>query len=86
MVAPARTLTPGGGFSEMQTHHGYIKALKIEKGFGFISVHGSPDVFFNVREIDDSLTWDETLQERRVQFRIVTTGRGLKAVDVRAAD
>lgn len=69
-----------------ETHTGYIKVVKLDRGFGFLASPDQPDVFFNVQDVDESLDWDESLQERRVQFRIVGTAKGLKAMDIRPAD
>lgn len=46
---------------------GTIKTLHLDKGFGFISVSGQPDVFFHFRALHD-LEFDERLEKQRVEF------------------
>jgi cold shock CspA family protein len=53
-------------------------------GFGFISAPGQPDVFFHASDLMD-LAFDETLQERRVRFQIVTIEKGSRAKCIQAA-
>jgi cold shock CspA family protein len=65
-------------------HEGYVKSVRLDKGYGFIASPGQPDVFFHYTELVD-LPFDETLQERRVRFNIIGTSKGPKAVAVRAA-
>jgi cold shock CspA family protein len=72
-----------GGFYIM--HEGTVKAVRLDKGFGFISSPNQPDVFFHASELIE-LPFDETLRERRVRFNIIGTGKGPKAAGVRAAE
>lgn len=53
---------------------------KTDKGFGFIAVQGSDDVFFHHTACNGQF---ESLQEgQAVQFDIEKTDRGLKAANV----
>lgn len=61
---------------------GIIKK-KTDKGFGFITVDGSDDVFFHHSECDGQF---EMLQEgQKVQFEIAQGEKGPKATGVKAA-
>lgn len=64
---------------------GTIKTLVLSKGFGFIAVANSPDLFFHCKDLDPALPFDETLQERRVQFVIVGSPKGPRAAGVQPA-
>ena len=64
---------------------GVITSLNLERGFGFISASGQPDIFFHFSDLADDLPFDEALQERRVRFDILGTGKGPQAINVRAA-
>jgi cold shock CspA family protein len=64
---------------------GTITRLMLDRGFGFISSPRQPDVFFHCRDLAEDLPFDETLQERRVKFDVLTTSRGPRAQDVRPA-
>lgn len=48
-----------------------------------ISSCGVKSVFFHVRDLDESLPFDDTLLERRVTFNVVETEKGPRAADVR---
>lgn len=61
---------------------GTIKAVKLDKGFGFIGEVGGPDVFFHVSDLPPDLPFDESLQERRVEFTIQQTPRGTRAIGI----
>ena len=67
-------------------HEGTITAVYPDRGFGFIHLTNSPDVFFHVQDLCEDLPFDKTLQERRVAFEIVGTSRGPRAKGIRAAD
>ena len=54
------------------------------KGFGFIATQGDGDVFFHCRELGD-LDFDSQLLERRVEFNLLSTERGLRAANEMAA-
>jgi cold shock CspA family protein len=64
---------------------GTVVAVKLDKGFGFIHASGR-DIFFHVKDVADGLAFDETLRERRVEFNVVDTDKGPKAVAVRPAE
>jgi len=66
-------------------HEGTIKAIRSDRGFGFISEPSGPDYFFHMSELVD-LEWNEQLQGRRVLFNVVSTPKGFKAVCVRPAE
>ena len=65
---------------------GTITTVYIAKGYGFISVPGDSDLFFHHTCLADDLEFDEQLIERRVQFEQITTSKGDRAENVRAAD
>jgi len=65
---------------------GTICSVRIDRGFGFISLPNSPDVFFHAKDLDPALTFDESLQERRVAFDIIGTGKGPRAANVRPSE
>jgi cold shock CspA family protein len=67
-------------------YEGTIDTLRLDRGFGFISAAGQPDVFFHASDLAADLPFDGTLQERRVRFDIQTTAKGQRAINVRAAD
>lgn len=66
---------------------GYIKALQLSKGFGFIAASGTPvDLFFHASALVDGLEFDEQLEQRPVEFDTVDQGNGkIKAIRVRPA-
>lgn len=69
---------------------GTVKAIVLERGYGFIVVPGRvKDVFFHLTSLaDPDLEFNEQLRERRVEFDIETDRRSGKerAANVRAAD
>jgi CspA family cold shock protein len=68
--------------SDRQT--GTVKWFNDEKGFGFISREGGPDVFVHFRAINGA--GRRTLVEgQRVSFRVTQGQKGLQAEDVNAA-
>ena len=65
---------------------GTIKAVKADRGFGFIRVAGGqPDLFFHCSELV-GLEFSERLLELPVLFNVTSTIRGPRAIKVRAAD
>ncbi len=64
---------------------GTIKAVRVDRGYGFIH-SGGRDIFFHVTGVADGLAFDEQLVERRVEFNIVGSEKGDRAVNVRAAE
>ncbi len=75
---PRRDVPSGGG-----TQTGTVKWFNAEKGYGFISVDGSPvDVFVHYSAI--RMDGYRTLEEgQRVTFEITMGQKGMEAVDVR---
>jgi CspA family cold shock protein len=67
-------------------HEGVVKTVIPDRGFGFISQNGGPDVFFHMRDLDSQLELNDQLRERRVKFEIIDTDKGPRAKNVRAAD
>jgi cold shock CspA family protein len=65
---------------------GVVKALRLDRGFGFIVAPNEPDLFFHASDVDETLPFDEQLIERRVRFNIVGSPKGPRAVAVRPAD
>ena len=64
---------------------GAIKSLKLDNGYGFIRLpEGGKDVFFHIRDLESGLAFDDSLQERLVEFEIVHSERGQRAANVRA--
>jgi cold shock CspA family protein len=70
---------------QKQMHIGTIKAVRLERGFGFISRPQAPDIFFHCRDLV-GLPFDEQLQERRVRFVEIQTDRGARAREIQPAD
>ncbi|MEW6718907.1 MAG: cold shock domain-containing protein [Thermodesulfobacteriota bacterium] len=60
---------------------GVIKWFDNAKGYGFISVEGWPNVFLHVHEIQTDRS-RPLAEGERVQFDVMQTRRGLKAVNV----
>jgi cold shock CspA family protein len=75
-------LTINNGWTMYQ---GTIQNVVVDRGFGFISSTGQPDVFFHCSDLAADLPFDETLRERRVRFDIVTTPKGLRATSIVSA-
>lgn len=69
-------------FSPFFMATGVIKT-KMDKGFGFISVEGSDDVFFHHSACNGQ--WDNLNVGDRVQFEIEQGPKGPKASNVAAA-
>lgn len=64
---------------------GTVCKVIVDKGYGFIRLAGSPDVFMHSYDVSDDLDWDETLMERRVEFAVEQGPKGARAVLVRPA-
>jgi CspA family cold shock protein len=61
---------------------GTVKWFNAEKGFGFISQEGAPDVFVHFSAIQAS--GYRSLEEgQAVEFEVVTGNKGLQAANVR---
>jgi cold shock CspA family protein len=65
-------------------YEGTICSVRLDKGFGFIRAVDQPDTFFHHSDLVE-LEFDERLQEQRVKFDIVSTGKGPRARNVQAA-
>ncbi len=66
--------------------HGTIVSIRLDKGFGFIFTKvGEPDIFFHCNDLVE-LPFDEQLHERRVEFDVIGTAKGDRAVNVRVAE
>jgi CspA family cold shock protein len=65
---------------------GKVQWFDDQKGFGFIKpADGQPDVFCHFSDIDPDETGYRTLADgQAVEFEIVPTFKGPKAVDVRS--
>lgn len=61
---------------------GTIKTVVLAKGFGFIAQSNGPDIFFHARDLPPDLPFDETLQERRVEFQSRETDKGTRAFGI----
>jgi CspA family cold shock protein len=66
-----------------QTVRGFVKMLKVEKGYGFIAAESGPDFFFHCSGLVDGLEFDERLNQMRVEFETAEGRQGPKAVNVR---
>ncbi len=86
-------LTPKEGYSTMSFRHSYFFFLstmatgtiktKTDKGFGFISVDGSDDVFFHHSACNGQ--YDNLQIGQTVQFDVEQGQKGPKAANVMAA-
>ena len=66
---------------------GYVKAVVLDRGFGFIRADRSEDLFFHCRDLTDDLAFDETLIELHVEFEPTTGPDGRpRAREVRRAE
>jgi CspA family cold shock protein len=64
---------------------GFIAAVKLDKGFGFVAELCGPEVFFHASSLV-GLDFDELLIGRRIRFDVVSSPRGFEARNIRAAD
>jgi cold shock CspA family protein len=64
---------------------GTVCKVIVDKGYGFIRLPGSVDVFMHSYDVSDELDWGEQLQERRVEFDLEHSAKGPRAVLVRPA-
>ncbi len=65
---------------------GTITRVNVDRGFGFIRLPGSPDVFLHASSLAAGMEFDEYLTERRVEFELTSDHRGLRALNVRPAN
>jgi cold shock protein len=63
---------------------GVVKWFNAEKGFGFISQEGAPDVFVHYSAIQKQ-GYRSLDEGERVEFEVRQSDKGLQAVDVRPA-
>jgi len=56
-------------------HTGTVKALNLDRGFGFISPFGDKDVFFHITALSHELEFNEQLQGRLVTFQLDRNAR-----------
>lgn len=66
----------------MQT--GSIKRI-MDKGYGFISLEGSEDVFFHISGLADGQDFNSLQEGQTVSFELERGEKGMKAVNVAAA-
>ncbi len=72
--------------SEVMSQQGYIKTVRVDRGFGFISCRtAEKDIFFHVADCEPGLMFDESLEGLRVEFEVTQGDKGLAARNVRAA-
>lgn len=65
---------------------GTVASVIIDRGFAFIRLDdGSGDVFLHCHDLDDSIPFDATLEERRLMFDIETTDKGKRARNARGS-
>ena len=67
----------------MTVYVGSICKVVLDRGFAFIRLRGSNDVFCHASELRD-LLFDEKLVELEVEFEMDSDHRGLRAKNVRA--
>jgi CspA family cold shock protein len=60
---------------------GKIKTYFSERGFGFIRRAGCADVFFHVKDVETENP-ETVFEGAEVEFEVVQTERGLRAMDV----
>ncbi len=68
----------------MQSYEGTVKNIHDERGFGFISQNGGPDIFFHCSQVR-GMDFDGLLVGRRVEFATQESPKGLTAINVRPA-
>ena len=66
----------------MQVTTGTVKFFNAEKGYGFISREGAPDVFVHYSAIDGK-GYRSLTEGQRVEFEIVPGKKGEQAANVR---
>ena len=81
----ARRSTQQRLFRNERQMTGTVKALRVDKGYGFIAITGQPDAFFHFRDLLPELLFDEQLLERRVDFALEQNERGQRARNIQAA-
>ena len=61
---------------------GTIKRLMGDQGYGFISTGEGLDVFFHSNDLV-GVTYESLREGQQVEFEVIRTPKGLKAVNVR---
>lgn len=70
-----------------ETMDGKVKAVKADRGFGFITITGTrEDVFFHYRDLPSDVEMTEELIGRHVSFDVTGGAKGARANNVRFVD
>lgn len=64
---------------------GTVCKVVVDRGFGFIRMPGSADIFMHSYDVCDEIDWGEQLTERRVEFDLEHSTKGPRAVNIRPA-
>jgi CspA family cold shock protein len=64
---------------------GTIKRLITDRGYGFIQTEEKGDIFFHFTDLQ-GVSFNSLTEGQQVEFEIMTTSRGPKAVSVRLAE
>jgi cold shock CspA family protein len=64
---------------------GIVKAVRTDRGFGFISVVSDEDHFFHYRDLGSDLEFNETLIGHRVTFDVTREEKGPRARNIQPA-
>lgn len=62
---------------------GLVKFFSLEKGYGFIEVEGSEDVFLHARDLRQSNFGKEPNKGECLEFELAHGAKGLKAINVK---
>jgi cold shock protein len=66
------------------TMQGTVARVLTDRGFGFIASKDHPkDLFFHIKDTDGRLAFDSSLINRRVEFDLESTPKGMAAVNVK---
>ncbi len=63
---------------------GYVKAIRLDGGFFFVRVIGSPDVWCHQADIRGDLPFDETLLGREVRLDVQQAPKGPRGRNIQA--
>ena len=69
----------------LQMYVGSVKAVKLDGGYFFVKLPGSPDVWCHSMDLKGDIDFDETLLERRVEFELTHSHKGPRGLNVRPA-
>ena len=61
---------------------GKVKFLKKEKGFGFVTIEGEPELFFHFSDFTTKGTYDELEIGDEIEFKVGDGEKGKKAVQI----